>query len=130
MELMVDKVLPTTSFEEMPVNMSTTAIDVGKQKVLNTLMAECPQQKLTKKRFGWNLYATVRANKLQQEGLKGEHEFLFLTEVRKQIEEWGVPLTLEQLRSMTTDYDADLDVVAKEFQRLIHLRMKKSHFFS
>lgn len=113
-ELVVEKVLRTTSFGEVAVKMSTAAIDIGKQEVLNALMAECPQLKLRKRRFGWDPYATARANKLQQEVLKGDHEFVFLTEVRKQIEAQGAPLTLEQLKNMTADYDADLDATVEE----------------
>lgn len=48
-ELVVEKVLHTMSFGEMAVKMSTTAIDVGKQEVLNAVMAKCPQMKLRKK---------------------------------------------------------------------------------
>lgn len=47
----------------------------------------------------------------QQEVLKGKHEFEFLKEIRNQINKQGAPLTLEQLRGMTTDYDANLDDV-------------------
>lgn len=39
-ELVVRKVLQTTSFGEVTVKMSTAIIDIGKE-VLNALMAEC-----------------------------------------------------------------------------------------
>lgn len=45
---------------------------------------------------------------------KGEHEFSLLKEITKQIKEQEAPLTLEQLRNMTTDYDTDLDAVVKK----------------
>lgn len=50
-------------------------------------------------------FAKDRANKLQQELLNGEPEFQPLMEIAKQ----DVPLTLEQLRDMSTDYDKYLD---------------------
>lgn len=53
----------------------------------------------------WDPYAEERANKLQQVLLKGKHEFQFLNDIAKQ----EMPLTLDQLRDMSTDYDKDLD---------------------
>lgn len=110
-ELVVKKVLQTVSFGEIAAKMSTAATLVGKQDVLNALMAECPQLKLRKKRFDWDPYACSRATKVQQEVLKADHEFLFVKEVKRRIQGQGAPLTLEQLRDLDTDYDVDLDDV-------------------
>lgn len=86
-DLVVEKVLQTTCFGEMAVKMSSAATVVGKQEVLNALMTECPQLQLRKERLSWDPYARARANKVQQEEKKGEHEFLFLTEVKKRIKD-------------------------------------------
>lgn len=91
--------------------MSTAVTLVGKQDMLNALMAKCPQLKLKKKRLCWDPYTYSRATKVQHEVLKEDHEFLLLTEVKRQIQEQGAPLTLEQLRGISTDYDVDLDDV-------------------
>lgn len=91
--------------------MSFAATVVEKQEALNVLMAEYPQLKLKNEILGWDSYTRTRANRAQQEVLKGEHKFLFLTEVKKRIKEQGAPLTVEQLRGITTDYYIDLDDV-------------------
>lgn len=81
--LIVEKVPQTTDFGEIAVKMSFAATAVGKQEVLNALMAECPQLKLKNEMLSEDPYARVRANRVQQEALKGEHKFLFLTKVKK-----------------------------------------------
>lgn len=112
--LVVEKLLQTADFGELAAKMSVAATSVGKQEVLNMLMAECPQLKLKKERFGWDPYAIARANKLQQEVLKGKHKFRFLEEIPKRVKEQGTPLTLEQVRSLSTNYDTDLDATVEE----------------
>lgn len=112
--LVVKKLLQTTDFGELVVKMSVTATNIGKHKTLKTLMSEYPQLRLRKKQLAWDLFAKDRANKLQHELLKGEHEFKLLMKISKQEK----PLSLEQLKDMTTDYDEDLDDVVGEMQEV------------
>lgn len=103
--------MQTADFGEIAVQLSASAMAVGKQEVLNALMAECPQLKLKKERLGWDPHAIARANKVQQDVLKSKHEFKLLKEIKNRISEQEAPLTLDQLRGITTNYDADLDDV-------------------
>lgn len=50
--MVVKKILQTVDFRELAVKISAAAINIGKQKVLNSLMAECPQLKLRMQQFG------------------------------------------------------------------------------
>lgn len=65
------KVMQTTDFGELCVKLSAAATSIGKHETLKSLMAACPQLKLRKKELGWDPYAENRANKQQQELMKG-----------------------------------------------------------
>lgn len=99
------KIRQTANFGELCVKLSTAATGIGKHTALVNMMNNCPQLRLRKKELGWDPYAEIRANKLQQQVLKGEYDFKFLTEVEKLKQ----PLTPELLESLEEDYDVDLD---------------------
>lgn len=61
----VRKVIQTSDFGELAVQLSAAATSIGKHETLKSLMTMCPQLKLRKKALGWDPYAQNRANKLQ-----------------------------------------------------------------
>lgn len=137
-ELLVEKVLQTADFGEIAVQLSASAMAVGKQEVLNALMAECPQLKLKKERLGWDPHAIARANKVQQDLLNekaSQHDFREkLWEAQRELASLGRPvkepvnevdMRLEELNSIAATHGENSTRYKKKAKQLdIVLRLR------
>ena len=101
----VGKLFKTLDFGKWCMQLTTGAVNLGKNIVLEQLMKVCPMLRLKRKELGWDPSYSIRANKHLQNMITKEPNFKLLTH----LQELSQPLTLEEVEKLTEDYDPDVE---------------------
>lgn len=103
--VLMKKIRQTKDFGLLMAEMCSASTNVGIHTALVNIQTKYPELKLRKKELGWGPYADNRVDLLQQRLYREERNFAFVEALSERQE----PVSLEQLETMSANYDSDLD---------------------